>query len=78
MRVVSQVPRLMAEKQMHENKVISTTDLVKATGLARATVLSWIKGDLSRFDEHAIIAFCKYFNCRVGDLLVLEEIDVKE
>jgi DNA-binding Xre family transcriptional regulator len=67
----------MAEKQMRENRVTSTTDLVNATGLTRATVLSWIKGDLRRFDEGAIIALCKYFDCKVGELLVLEESEVR-
>jgi len=62
----------MAAKQMQENRVISTTDLVAETGLSRPTILAWIKGDLRRFDEVAIVAFCTYFGCAISDLLVLE------
>jgi DNA-binding Xre family transcriptional regulator len=67
----------MAEKQLRKNKVISTTDVVNANGLARATVLSWIKGDLRRFDEDAIIALCNYSDCEVGELLVLEDSEAR-
>jgi DNA-binding Xre family transcriptional regulator len=78
MQVINQVPRLMAQKQYKENRVISTTEVVTATGLSRATVLSWIKGEVTRFDKDAIIAFCRYFECGVGDLLTLEHDEDKK
>lgn len=73
MRVISQVTRLMAEKQLRENRLITPSELARETGLSYPTVLSWVRSDLRRFDEVAIVAFCKYFDCDLGDLLVLED-----
>lgn len=78
MRVVSRVTKLMAEKQIRENRMITSGVLSRETGLSRPTVLSWIRSDLRRFDEDAIVTLCKFFNCEVGDLLQLEEAPKKE
>lgn len=73
MRVVSRLMRLMAEKQIRDNRMINAVIVSKETGLRHATVMSWIRSDLRRFDEEVIVAFCKYFECDIGDLLVLEQ-----
>lgn len=73
MRVTSQVTRLMAEKQLRENRLITPSELARETGLSYPTVLSWVRSDLRRFDEGAIVAFCTYFDCAIGDLLVLDD-----
>jgi putative transcriptional regulator len=73
MRVVSQVPRLMGEKQIRENRLINAVTLARETGLSRPTIYKWIRNDLKRFDEESIVALCKYFNCDIADLIVLEK-----
>jgi DNA-binding Xre family transcriptional regulator len=73
MRIVSRLPILMAEKQMRENRKINVITVARETGLARPTIASWIRSDLKRFDEDTIIAFCKYFECGLSDLLLLED-----
>jgi hypothetical protein len=75
MRVLSRVTKLMAEKQLRENRVITSGMLARETGLSRPTILSWIRSDLRRFDEEAIVAFCKYFDCEIGALLELANDD---
>lgn len=69
----TRVVELMARKQIETGLRIDTSTLVAATGLSRPTVLKWIKGHVTSFDEQTIIAFCKYFNCDVGDLLTIVE-----
>jgi putative transcriptional regulator len=61
--------QLMTQKQLRENRIIRSAEIIRETGLTRPTVQTWIKGELHRFDEDAIIAFCKYFECGIGDLL---------
>lgn len=73
MRVVTLLPRLMALKQIRENRRINAVTISRETGLSRPTVASWIKNDVKRFDEDIIITFCKYFECGIGDLLTLED-----
>ncbi len=71
MRIVSRVTKLISEKQIAENRLISLSEISRETGLTRVTLYAWVKGDLSRFEAQAIIAFCTYFNCEIGDLLEL-------
>jgi len=71
--VRTRIVELMAKKQIETGVPVDTTTLVHATGLSRPTVLKWIKGRVSSFDEQTIIAFCQYFNCDVGDLLTIKE-----
>jgi putative transcriptional regulator len=73
MRVVSQVVKLISEKQIRENRVINAATIARDTGLSRLTVGSWLRNEVKRFDEEPIVAFCKYFECEIGDLLILEK-----
>lgn len=69
---MSRVVELMAEKQMREKRLITSTTIMEETGLTRPTVLAWIRSDLRRFDADTGVALCKFFDCEIGDLLVLE------
>ncbi|MEO8392533.1 MAG: helix-turn-helix transcriptional regulator [Chloroflexota bacterium] len=73
MRVISRVLKLVSEKQIRENRVISAATIARETGLSRLTVGSWLRNEVKRFDEESIIAFCKYFDCDISELLVLEK-----
>ena len=73
MRVVCQVLKLVSEKQIRENRVINVATIARETGLSRLTVGSWLRDEIKRFDEESIVAFCQYFECGIGDLLVLEK-----
>jgi DNA-binding Xre family transcriptional regulator len=72
-RVKTRVVELMARKQIETGIPVDTSTLVTATKLSRPTVLKWIKGRVTSFDEHTILAFCQYFNCDIGDLLTIVE-----
>lgn len=66
---------LMADKQKATGRVITIADVAKGTGLSRQTVYDWAANRVSRFDERTILALCNYFECNVGDLMVLVEAD---
>lgn len=72
MRIVSQVPLLMAKKQLQENRKINGAILARETNLARLTISRWINNDLDRFEAATIITLCAYFNCDISDLLKLD------
>lgn len=68
-RVVSNVLKLVSQKQIRDGRIINVATIARDTGLNRLTVNAWVKNDLSRFDSDTIIALCRYFECDIGDLL---------
>lgn len=77
MRVINRLAALIGEKQARENRVINVMTLAEEAGVTRQTVASWLSGEVRRFDEPVIVAFCKYFStedkkCNIGDLLYIE------
>ena len=70
--MINKLPSLIGKKQQEENRVIGVAELAKETGVSRETIYKWIDGEATRFDGKVIEAFCKYFNCDVGDLLTVQ------
>lgn len=69
---------LLAEKQRRERRTITREQVAKETGISISSVQKWALNQLSRFDSKQIVAFCDYFNCGIGDLLVIEEFEESE
>lgn len=67
----TKIVELMAKKQAETRKIIDVATLVNETGLSRPTVTAWVKGRVTRFNEDTIVAFCRYFDCDVGNLLTV-------
>jgi hypothetical protein len=44
----------------------------------RATIINWIRNDVSRFESRVVERLCEYFNCDVGDLLYFEWVEADE
>jgi DNA-binding Xre family transcriptional regulator len=71
---------LLAAKSRLEGRKITRETVAKETGISKSSVQSWASNQVTRFDRKQIAVFCKYFNCKPGDLLVLvgEEPDLPE
>jgi putative transcriptional regulator len=69
----SRVRILIAEKEVREQRRISYRTIAKETGLSLATVTAYASGTNTRYDGPTIEAFCQYFNCQPGDLLVYSD-----
>jgi DNA-binding Xre family transcriptional regulator len=66
---------LIHEKELREGKRVKQAEIARAIGVANHTIGSWIRNDVTKFEAHIIEGLCAYFECGVGDLLYLEEID---
>jgi DNA-binding Xre family transcriptional regulator len=67
--------QLMAEKSARDERwddPITQEELAKAIGVANGTMSSWVRGTVERLDKETIAKLCKYFECRIEDLLQLE------
>ncbi len=61
--IINHVSRLLGERRL------SVKDLERGTGVSYATAYEWYAGRVTRFDADKIAAFCKFFDCGIGDLL---------
>lgn len=74
-RIVNRFKELLAIKERRENRSISQRDVAEELGLAKTTVDSYARNDVTRFDSHVVMKLCNYLGCSVGDLLVMEQVD---
>lgn len=54
---------------------LSQRELSRATGLSTATVNKLHNNEFDRVDAATINTLCNYFNCEVGDLFVMKEVE---
>lgn len=54
-------------------KRITHTKVAEETGLHPVTVDNWVANKITQYNASAILAFCKYFNCTIGELLEIVE-----
>lgn len=71
-RVRTRILELLSQMQVERGERISVAELHRLTGVSRQTIHRWMTGDLRRFDEDTIRAFCMFFNCEMSDLLYLD------
>lgn len=69
---------LLAVKARLEHRKISQREVARETGLAKRTVDSYAKNEVTRYDAPVVLALCKYLGCEAGELLVIEEIEESE
>lgn len=69
----SRVPILLAEKEHRERRRITQRELAEETGLARATISSWMSPQgMPRLDANTVRALCEYFGVDISELVELE------
>ena len=54
-------------------KRLTYEDVTEATGISAATLSRWMSKQVTRFDAETIQALCEYFQCEVGELILLDE-----
>jgi putative transcriptional regulator len=67
--------RIRLHVLMGEKKIRSINQLSKETGIARTTLTRIYNEESSQLDFATIEKLCDYFNCDIGDLLYLEEVE---
>lgn len=72
-RIVNRLADLKREKEKRDQTEITWEKVAADTGLAYSTVLRWSRSYVNRYDDTALMKFCEYFECQVGDILVYEE-----
>jgi DNA-binding Xre family transcriptional regulator len=77
-RIVSRFSELLAIKARREGRKISKRQVGIETNLPKKTIDRYANNHVTRFDESSVLALCKYLDCNVGDLLVIEEIESPE
>ena len=66
---------LLAIKRRKLGRSITQRDVADETGIALSTISRWFRNDIQRMDAHVVVALAEYFECDIGDLLVIEESD---
>ena len=77
-KVINRFRILVAQKAMKQQQNINLSDVQRETGIAWSTLNSWANNQVTRYDSAILVSLCDYFNCQVGDLLVLVSEDLKQ
>lgn len=74
MVISNRIPELVAAKFGDSSKV-NMKEVERETGLTYRTVFAWMNNRVTRADFPVLVAWCKYLNCAVGDILVYKPDD---
>ncbi|MBK9751829.1 MAG: helix-turn-helix transcriptional regulator [Chloroflexi bacterium] len=66
---------LLAIKARREKRRISQREVARETGLAKRTVDSYARNEVTRYDAPVVLALCNYLGCDAGELLVIEDVE---
>ncbi|MBL8165395.1 MAG: helix-turn-helix transcriptional regulator [Anaerolineae bacterium] len=66
------IVELMKEKSQRDGMTITQEMVAKATNIPQGTLSRWAGNKVARLDKSIMAALCAYFECEVGDLLMLE------
>lgn len=68
MKVISNLPQLMAEK-----RIKNISEISRETGISRITLTDLYENkEVSRIYATTITRLCEFFECEIGDLLIYE------
>ncbi|MEC0666328.1 helix-turn-helix transcriptional regulator [Priestia flexa] len=70
--------RIKLHELMGKHKIRSINQLSKETGISRPTLTRLYDEETKQLDFATIGILCEFFDCGIGDLLVLEESDSQE
>jgi putative transcriptional regulator len=70
---ISKAALLLAEKEFRERRRITQEEIAEATGIRRPTISVWMgPRPIRRLDAETVVAFCRFFNCGLTDLVDLD------
>lgn len=69
---------LMREKTVRDGRhpdyeQLTQEEVAKALGVDNNTVSAWARNSVQRLDKDTIVKLCKYFECRIEELLQIED-----
>jgi putative transcriptional regulator len=73
MAIKTRLKILIAEKEVKENRKLTLRTISEEAGVSTNSLTAYNNQDVVRFDAPVLEAFCKYFNCGVGDILFYEK-----
>lgn len=73
MAIKNRIKILIAEKEIRENRKLTMRIIAQESGVSTNSLVAYTNQDVVRFDAVVLDAFCKYFNCGVGDILFYEK-----
>ena len=73
MTIKNRVKILIAEKEIKENRKLTMRTIAQEAGVSTNSLVAYTNQEVVRFDAVVLEAFCKYFNCGVGDILFYEK-----
>ena len=65
---------LAAQKGQRERRRLSLRTVAEETGVSRYTIYAFANDTISEYPKEVITQLCNYFDCTVGDLLLVEEV----
>lgn len=68
-RIRSKLKSLIERREFEEERVITYTDIHKATGISISALSNFGANKTSRYDEDLLARLCEFFGCQVCDLL---------
>ena len=71
--IKNRIKILIAEKEIKENRKLTLRTISNEIGISTNSLVAYTNQDVVRFDAVVLDAFCKYFNCGVGDILFYEK-----
>jgi DNA-binding Xre family transcriptional regulator len=74
----SNLAQLITQKSEQDGVPLSQYRLSQETGIALNTVKRYLREAPASFDNNVVSAFCEYFQCQVGDLLIVEGKDAEQ
>ena len=73
MTIKNRLKILIAVKEIRENRKLTLRIISQETGISTNSLTAYNNQNVERFDASVLEAFCKYFNCEIGDIIFFEK-----
>ena len=65
---------LVAEKSQRDGKRVTLRSVARDTGVSTYTIYALANNDLNEYPREVLEKLCSYFDCNLGDLLVMRDV----
>jgi DNA-binding Xre family transcriptional regulator len=72
LKVRNRLLELVTEHERQIGRRMRLKDIAEYIGVANHTITSWMRNEVSRFDDVMVVGLCNYFDIDIGDLLYFE------
>lgn len=73
MAIYNRLKILIAEKELRDGQKWPYRTIAPKIGVSTATLSAYVNQKAHRFDAPTLEAFCKFFGCQPGDILVFTD-----